>query len=47
MPYATRSRRADMVWVRHELGYRSWDVDHASWVVTLNSLEEQIFYGHP
>ena len=25
-------------------GYCSWDVDHASWVVTLHSPEEQIFY---
>ena len=26
-------------------GYCSWDVDHAGWVVTLHSLEEQDFYG--
>ena len=26
-------------------GYCSWDVDHASWVVTLHSPEEVIFYG--
>jgi hypothetical protein len=25
-------------------GYCSWDVDHASWVVTLHSPEEQDFY---
>ena len=26
-------------------GYCSWDVDHAGWVVTLHSPEEQTFYG--
>jgi hypothetical protein len=26
-------------------GYCSWDVNHASWVVTLSSPEEQTFYG--
>ena len=26
-------------------GYCSWDVDHAGWVVTLHSPEEQDFYG--
>jgi hypothetical protein len=26
-------------------GYCSWDVDHASWVVTLHSPDEQDFYG--
>jgi hypothetical protein len=26
-------------------GYCWWDVDHASWVVTLSSPEEQTFYG--
>ncbi len=26
-------------------GYCWWDVDHADWVVTLSSPEEQIFYG--
>ena len=26
-------------------GYCSWDVDHASWVVTLHSPEEQTFCG--
>jgi hypothetical protein len=26
-------------------GYCSWTVDHASWVVTLHSPEEQEFYG--
>ncbi|MCD6033248.1 MAG: hypothetical protein K0S78_5430 [Thermomicrobiales bacterium] len=26
-------------------GSCSWDVDHASWVVTLHSPEEQDFYG--
>jgi hypothetical protein len=26
-------------------GYCSWTVDHASWVVTLHSHEEQDFYG--
>jgi hypothetical protein len=26
-------------------GYCSWDVDHAGWVVTLHSPEEQPFYG--
>ncbi len=26
-------------------GYCSWDVDHASWVVTLHSPEERDFYG--
>src|SRR5215218_10547654 len=26
-------------------GYRSWDVDHAGWVVTLHSPDEQEFYG--
>jgi hypothetical protein len=26
-------------------GYCSWDVDHASWVVTLHSRDEQDFYG--
>jgi hypothetical protein len=26
-------------------GYCSWDVDHASWVVTLHSPEEQTIYG--
>jgi len=26
-------------------GYCSWDVDHASWVVTLHSPEEHDFYG--
>ncbi len=26
-------------------GYCWWDVDHGSWVVTLNSPEEQTFYG--
>jgi len=26
-------------------GYCSWTVDHASWVVTLHSPQEQDFYG--
>ena len=26
-------------------GYCSWDVDHAGWVVTLHSPDEQDFYG--
>ena len=26
-------------------GYCSWDVDHAGWVVTLHTPEEQDFYG--
>ena len=26
-------------------GYCWWDVDHAGWVVTLSSPEEQTFYG--
>jgi hypothetical protein len=26
-------------------GYCSWDVDHAGWVVSLHSPEEQDFYG--
>ena len=26
-------------------GYCSWDVDHASWVVTLHSPDEQDFFG--
>jgi hypothetical protein len=26
-------------------GYCSWDVEHASWVVTLHSPDEQDFYG--
>jgi hypothetical protein len=26
-------------------GYCSWDVDHAGWVVTLHSPDEQVFYG--
>jgi hypothetical protein len=26
-------------------GYCSWTVDHAGWVVTLGSPEEQTFYG--
>ena len=29
--------------MRH--GYCSWDVDHASWVVTLHSPDEHDFYG--
>jgi hypothetical protein len=27
------------------LGYCSWDVDHAGWVVTPHSPEVEIFYG--
>ena len=23
----------------------SWEIDHANWVVTLHSLEEQTYYG--
>ena len=26
-------------------GYCWWDVDHAGWVMTLNSPERQVFYG--
>ena len=26
-------------------GYCSWDIDHASWVVTLHCPEEQDYYG--
>lgn len=26
-------------------GYCSWDVDHAGWVVTLHSPDQQDFYG--
>jgi hypothetical protein len=26
-------------------GYCWWDIDHAGWVVTLDSPEEQEFYG--
>ena len=26
-------------------GSRSWDVDHAGWVVTLHSADDQDFYG--
>ena len=31
--------------IAHRRGYCSWDVDHANWVVTLHSPEEQTFYG--
>jgi hypothetical protein len=31
--------------IAHRRGYCTWDVDHASWVVTLHSPEEQEFYG--
>jgi hypothetical protein len=31
--------------IAHRRGYCSWDVDHASWVVTLHSPEEHEFYG--
>jgi hypothetical protein len=45
MRCAGRSPRADMVWPRHDLGSCWWDVDHAGWVVTLSSPDEQEFYG--
>jgi hypothetical protein len=41
MPCDERSPPADMVWLGR---YGSWDVDHAGWMVTLHSLEEQTFY---
>ena len=31
--------------IAHRRGYCSWTVDHASWVVTLYSPEEEIFSG--
>ena len=31
--------------IAYRRGYCSWTVDHASWVVTLHSLQEQDFYG--
>jgi hypothetical protein len=31
--------------IAYRRGYCSWDVDHAGWVVTLHSPEEQDFYG--
>src|SRR5215211_2681573 len=31
--------------IAHRRGYCSWTVDHAGWVVTLHSPEEQDFYG--
>src|SRR5215204_5965035 len=31
--------------IGHRRGYCWWDVDHAGWVVTLSSPEEQTFYG--
>jgi hypothetical protein len=31
--------------IAHRRGYCWWDVDHAGWVVTLDSLERQEFYG--
>jgi hypothetical protein len=31
--------------IAHRRGYCLWDVDHAGWVVTLSSPEEQLFYG--
>jgi hypothetical protein len=31
--------------IAHRLGCCSWTVDHASWVVTLHSPEEQDCYG--
>ena len=34
-----------MVWLCHDLGSCSWDVDHASWVETLHSPEEHDFFG--
>jgi hypothetical protein len=34
-----------MVALCDDFGYYSWTVDHASWVVTLHSPEEQDFYG--
>ena len=34
-----------MVWLGHDLGYCSWIVDHAGWVVTVHSPEEHDFSG--
>ena len=31
--------------IAHRRGYCWWTVDHAGWVVTLHSPEEQDFYG--
>jgi len=31
--------------IAHHRGYCWWDVDHAGWLVTLSSPEEQQFYG--
>jgi hypothetical protein len=31
--------------IAHRRGYCSWTVDHVSWVVTLHSPEEEVFYG--
>jgi hypothetical protein len=31
--------------IAHRRGYCWWTVDHAGWVVTLSSPEEQTFYG--
>ena len=31
--------------IAHRRGSCSWDIDHASWVVTLHSPEEHDFYG--
>jgi hypothetical protein len=31
--------------IAHRRGYCWWDVDHAGWVVTLDSPERQEFYG--
>jgi hypothetical protein len=31
--------------IAYRRGYCWWDVDHAGWVVTLSSPEEQQFYG--
>ena len=45
MRCAGRSLPADMVWLRHDLGSCSWTGDHAGWVVTLHSPEEQTVSG--
>ena len=48
----TRRWRCPLPWgperlgpITTRLGYCSWNVDHAGWVVTLHSPDEQDFYG--